>query len=192
MTFLTISAQGSSVYQHAPYFGDYSPYLAIDGQLSPGNSGFYHSSLEAYPAIQIKFVKADQITPADAGKDITRVEIYQRCDANELYHRTTFEIRGDPEDPTPEVYHSPRLIGGKICATTSQGFTTGGTKFTVPCTATITAAKSVWIQKTTLHSHGQGWPNFNGNHWNSYTGNSPAQNTNAPVAFLMINEVVLY
>ena len=137
------------------------------------------------------FVKADQITPADAGKDIKRVEIYQRCDANELYHRTSFEIRGDP-DLDGSVYPSPRMIGGKICATTTQGFTTGGTKFTVPCTPMVTAAKAVWIQKTTLHSHGAGWPNFNGNRWNSWTGNAPAQNTNAPVCFLMINEVVLY
>jgi hypothetical protein len=189
-TFLTISAQGTSVYRHAPYYGDYSAYLAVDGQLSPGNSGFYHSSLEPYPALKIKFVKADQIEAAD-GQEIKRVEIYQRCDANELYHRTSFEIRGDTTDP-PTVYTSPRLVGGKICATTTQGFTTGGTKFTVPCPVPVAAAKAVWIQKTTLHSHGQGWPNFNGNRWNSFTGNAPAQNTNAPVCFLMINEVVLY
>merc|ERR1739848_329640 len=184
------TARGS-VYRHAPFYGDYSPYLAVDGQLSPGNSGFYHSTLEPYPALKISLVKADQITPVDAGKDINRVEIYQRCDANELYHRTSFDIRGDTVN-TGEVYTAPRLVKGKICAVTTQGFTNGGTKFTVPCVPAVAAAFHVWIQKTTLHSTGAGWPGFNGNQWNSWTGSAPAQNTPNPVAFLMINEVVLY
>ena len=129
-------------------------------------------------------------------KPITRVVIYQRCDANELYHRTNFEVKisEDPTDPTKAVVPSPRLVGGKFCGTTSQLFFTGGTQFTVPCVATTAAvpAKEVWIQKTTLHSQGNGWPNYNGNQWNSYTGNAPAQNSAWPVCFLMINEVVLY
>ena len=47
------SAEGSSVYHNAGFFGDYNPYLAVDGKLSPGNSGFYHSSLESYPYLKI-------------------------------------------------------------------------------------------------------------------------------------------
>ena len=127
-------------------------------------------------------------------KDVNRVEIYQRCDANELYHQTAFEVKwtDDPTDNAKAVIPSPRLVGGKYCSTTNQVFFTGGTKFLVPCRATATAAKEVWIQKTTLHSHGGGWAGYNGNQWNAYTGNAPAQNSNLPVAFLMINEVVLY
>ena len=39
--------------QPTNYYGDYNAYLATDGQLSPGNSGFYHSNLEPYPALRI-------------------------------------------------------------------------------------------------------------------------------------------
>merc|ERR1719281_2440491 len=46
-------AYGSSVYRNQGYNGDYNAYLATDGQLSPGNSGFYHSNLEPYPALRI-------------------------------------------------------------------------------------------------------------------------------------------
>ena len=176
LTFLTVSAQGSSVYMRAPYFGDYSAYWAVDGQLSPGNSGFYHSSLEPYPSLKISFVKADQITPVDTGITLNRVEIYQRCDANELYHHTSFEIRG--AHSPGEIYRSPELVGGEICATTTQGFATGGIKFTVACTSPLENITEVWIQKTNLHSHGAGWPGFNGNRWNSWSGNSAAKNTN--------------
>ena len=55
-----------------------------------------------------------------------------------------------------------------------------------------TRVKELWIQQTTLHSHGSGWPNYNGNRWNSFSGNAPAQNSNLPVSFMMINEVVVY
>jgi len=185
-------AQGSSTYISAPYYGDYSAYLAVDGQLSPGNSGFYHSHLEPYPWLRIQLRTPDG---SDfVGQDVSRVTIYQRCDANELYHQTAFDIRwsDDPNDPTKAVFPSPKLTGGNFCATTQQVFFTGGTQFTVPCLLTATNAKEIWIQKTTVHSQGAGWPNYNGNQWNSYTGNSPAQNSNWPVAFLMINEVVLY
>ena len=127
-------------------------------------------------------------------KPITRVVIYQRCDANKLYHRTNFEVKRseDLDDPTKAIVPQPRLIGGKFCGRTSQIFFTGGTQFTVPCLAPPVTAKEVWIQKTTLHSQGNGWPGYNGNQWNSYTGNAPAQNSAWPVCFLMINEVVLY
>ena len=127
-------------------------------------------------------------------KTVNRVEIYQRCDANELYHQTGFDVKWseDPTDNAKAVIPSPRLVGGKYCGNTRQVFFTGGTKFTVPCAQPATDAKEIWIQKTTLHSHGNGWPNYNGNQWNAYSGNSPAQNTANPVCFLMINEVVLY
>ena len=50
-------------------------------------------------------------------QDITRLVIYQRCDANELYHSTAFEIKWseDPDsgDITKGVFPSPRLVGGK-------------------------------------------------------------------------------
>lgn len=184
-------ATGSSVYT-APSYGIYGAYTAVDGQLSPGNSGFFHSSLESYPWLKIELVEPDQITPAPQGKDVNRVEIYQRCDANELYHQAAFDIRGTDDPVKTPLYANPRLTGGRVCSTTTQMFFTGGTKFTVPCPTPIVAAKEIWIQKTTLHSHGAGWPNYNGNRWNSWTGNSPAQNSNSPVAFLMINEVVLY
>jgi len=183
-------ATGSSVYRHAPYYGIYEAYTAVDGQLAPGNSGFYHSTLEPYPWLKIEFVKPDQVTPEP--KEVKRVEIYQRCDANELYHQTAFDIRGTEDQAATPLYARPQLTGGKFCSTTTQVFFTGGTKFTVPCPTPIAAAKEVWIQKTTLHSHGAGWPNYNGNRWNSWTGNSPAQNSNWPVAFLMINEIVFY
>jgi len=187
-------AQGSSVYTNGGFFGDYNAYLACDGQLSPGNSGFYHSNLEPYPALRIELKKPDN-SDYEVQK-ITRVVIYQRCDANELYHQTTFDVKisKDPATPADAIIPSPRLVGGVYCGNSRQLFFTGGTQFTVPCSATAAAldAKEVWIQKTTLHSHGGGWPNYNGNQWNSYSGNSPAQNSNWPVAFLMINEVVLY
>lgn len=124
-------------------------------------------------------------------KDITRVHVYQRCDANELYHQTGFDIRVNDGDPGT-VYPAPRLIGGKVCGTRTFGFFFGGTSFTVPCAAKIPAAKEVWIQKTTLHSHGAGWPNYGNGQWNGWNPGSPAQNSNVPAAFLMINEVVLY
>ena len=185
-------ATGSSVYANVGYFGDYNAYLATDGQLSPGNSGFYHSNLEPYPALRIELRKPDNSDFEP--KDVSRVEIYQRCDANELYHQTAFDIKwtDDPTDPAKAVVPSPRLVGGKYCSTTRQTFFTGGTKFIVACAVPAAAAKQIWIQKITLHSHGGGWPNYNGNPYNSYSGNAPAQNSNWPVAFLMINEVVLY
>jgi len=185
---------GSSVYVNAGYFGDYNAYQATDGQLSPGNSGFYHSNLEPYPWLRIQLRKPDNSDFEP--KPITRVVIYQRCDANELYHQTNFEVKisEDPADPTKAVTPTPKLIGGLYCGRTTQRFFTGGTQFTVPCQApaSTTDAKEVYIQKTTLHSHGGGWPNYAGNQWNSYTGNAPAQNSNWPVCFLMINEIVLY
>jgi len=183
---------GSSVYANAGFFGDYNAYLATDGQLTPGNSGFYHSNLEPYPWLKIQLRKPDNSDFEP--KDVSRVVIYQRCDANELYHQTQFDIKwtDDPADAAKAVIPSPRLVGGKYCGTTRQVFFTGGTQFTVPCAVKAAAAKEIYIQKTTLHSHGGGWPNYNGNQWNSYSGNAPAQNSNWPVAFLMINEVVLY
>ena len=194
VTFLHVSAQGSSVYTNGGFFGDYNAYLAADGQLSPGNSGFYHSNLEPYPALRIELKKPDNSDYV--AQKITRVVVYQRCDANELYHQTAFDVKisKDPATPADAIIPSPRLVGGVYCGNSRQLFFTGGTQFTVPCSATAAAldAKEVWIQKTTLHSHGGGWPNYNGNQWNSYSGNSPAQNSNWPVAFLMINEVVLY
>merc|ERR1739848_712934 len=122
------TARGS-VYRHAPFYGDYSPYLAVDGQLAPGNSGFYHSTLEPYPWLKIEFVKPDQVTPEP--KEVKRVEIYQRCDANELYHQTAFDIRGTEDQAATPLYARPQLTGGKFCSTTTQVFFTGGTKFTV-------------------------------------------------------------
>jgi len=187
-------AQGSSTYRNNGYYGDYNAYQAVDGQLAPGNSGFYHSNLEPYPTLRIQFRKPDNsdFEPID----LSRVVIYQRCDANELYHQTQFEIRYTTKKDMDDglgVYPSPRLVGGKICATTSQVFFTGGTQFTVPCIGgPIKDVVEIWIQKTTLHSQGAGWPNYNGNRWNSYSGNAPAQNSNWPVSFLMINEVVVY
>lgn len=187
-------AQGSSQYTNAGYFGDYGAYLAVDGQLSPGNSGFYHSNLEGYPWLKIMLRKPDNSDYEP--QDITRLVIYQRCDANELYHRTAFEIKWSEEpgsgDISKEVFPSPRLVGGKYCATTNQVFFTGGTQFTVLCQPKAVAVKEIFISKTTLHSHGNGWPGFAGNQWNSYTGSAPAQNSAWPVAFLMINEVTLY
>ena len=164
--------------------------MAVDGQLSPGNSGFYHSNLEPYPWLKIDLKKGDNSDYL--AKPVARVEVYQRCDANELYHQTSFDIRGTEDQAATPLYPAPRLVGGKICSTTNQVFFTGGTKFTVPCPTPIMDAKEIWIQKTTLHSHGSGWPNYNGNAWNSYSGNAPAQNSNWPVAFMMVNEVVLY
>ena len=183
-------AYGSSVYRNQGYNGDYNAYLATDGQLSPGNSGFFHSNLEPYPALQIQLRKPDN-SDYEA-KDVNRVEIYQRCDANELYHQTSFQVSWTEDPAANPLFASPRLAGGKTCGSTSQVFFTGGTKFLVPCRTPATAAKEIWIQKTTLHSHGGGWANYNGNQYNSYSGNAPAQNSNLPVCFLMINEVVLY
>ena len=162
--------------------------------MSPGNSGFYHSNLEGYPWLKIQLRKPDNTDYEP--QDITRLVIYQRCDANELYHRTAFEIKWSEEpgsgDFSKEVVASPRLVGGKYCATTNQVFFTGGTQFTVLCQPKAVAVKEIFISKTTLHSHGNGWPGFAGNQWNSYTGSAPAQNSAWPVAFLMINEVTLY
>ena len=124
--------------------------------------------------------------PAPRALNVTRVQIFQRCDANELYHPTQFEIRYAVEEG--DVTPTPRLTGGKLCGTTTQVRFAAGTSFNVPC-VNPEKAKEVWIQKTPLHSHGQGWPNFNGNHWNSNSGKAPAQ---TPVTFLMINEVVIY
>ena len=146
--------------------------------------------MEPYPWLRIELKKSD-LTDYLA-KPVARVEVYQRCDANELYHPTSFDIRGTEDQASTPLYASPRLSGGKVCATTSQAFYTGGTKFTVPCPVPVPDAKEIWIQKTTLHSHGGGWPNYNSNRWNGYSGYAPAQNSNWPVAFLMINEVVLY
>ena len=144
--------------------------------------------MEPYPTLKIEFKNRD--FTAYEPVTVNRVQIYLRCDAMELYHRTNFEIRVNDGNPG-DVYTSPRLTGGKICGT-SSGLNNGGTSFTVPCAEPIANVTEIWIQKTSLHSHGSGWPNFNGNRWNSWTGNSPAQNSNAPLAFLMVNEVVVY
>jgi hypothetical protein len=94
--------------------------LAVDGVLSPGNSGFYHSSLEPYPWLKIELKKSDMTDYL--AKPVARVEIYQRCDANELYHQTTFDIRGTEDQAVTPLYAAPRLIAGKVCSTTSQVF----------------------------------------------------------------------
>ena len=75
--------------------------------------------------------------------NVNRVEIYQRCDANEFYLQTTFDVRWskDPTDNAKAVIPSPRLAGGKYSGTTCQVFFTGGTKFLVPCRTTATATK---------------------------------------------------
>merc|ERR1712055_497769 len=121
-------ASASSVYGHAPFYGDYKAYLAVDGQLASGNSGFYHSNLEAYPWLKIELVEADYVTPNPM--DVKIVELYQRCDANELYHQTAFDIRGTEDQATTPLYASPQLTGGKLCNTMTSTFYTGGTKFT--------------------------------------------------------------
>jgi len=183
-------ATGSSVYRHNGFPGDYNAYLAVDGFLSPGNSGFYHSHYEAYPWLKIDIMKPDlsDFEP----KEIKRVQVYQRCDANELYHPTSFDVRVNDGDPGT-VYAGPRLVGGKVCGTRTFQFGFGGTSFTIPCAAPIPDAKEVWIQKTTLHSHGAGWPGYGCGQWNNWCGGgTPAQNSNVPACFLMVNEVVLY
>ena len=73
--FFLLLAYGSSVYRNQGYNGDYNAYLATDGQLSPGNSGFFHSNLEPYPALQIQLRKPDN-SDYEA-KDVNRVEIYK-------------------------------------------------------------------------------------------------------------------
>jgi len=129
-------------------------------------------------------------------KDVYKVEIYLRCDVSDLYHEDHWEVRGTDDPYDKPVSATPRFVGGQICGTMRMKAFTGGTKFTIVCTAPIMGAKEIWIQKTrlptTLHSHGSGWPNFNGNQWNSYTGNAPAQNSNWLVTEMAINEVVLY
>ena len=187
-----ILATSSSVYRHAPYYGDYNAYLAVDGFLSPGNSGFFHSHLETYPWLKIAIKLIDNSDYK--AKAINRVQIYQRCDANELYHQTNFLVMVTDDPAAKAIIPTPRLSGGSATCGTTQTFQmTGGTNFIVPCAgAPLAGIKEVAIQKTTMHSHGSGWPGYNGNQWNSYTGSAPAQNSNWPVCFLMINEVVLY
>ena len=106
--------------------------MAVDGALSPGNSGFFHSNLELYPWLRVDFVEEDLETKYEK-KPITlrRVQVYQRCDAHELYHRTNYQIHGDEMKDKDTVYDvSPKpLSGGRICATTSQMFSTGGMVF---------------------------------------------------------------
>ena len=105
----------------------------------------------------------------------------------------SFKYSEDVTDaPAKAVIATPRLVGGAYCSNTRQVFFTGGTKFTVFCFEKTKPAKEIYISKTTLHSHGNGWPGFNGNQWNSYTGNAPAQNSPWPVAVVMINEITLY
>ena len=184
-------ATGSSTYGWFGYYGDYQAFNAIDGQLSPGNSGFFHSNYEAYPWLKIEITDA---AGALSAKTINRVQIYQRCDANEIYHQTSFVVLGAKD--VGGVIPTPRLqlngANGLACGQTTQWFFTGGTNFAVVCAAPIAAIKEVWIQKMTLHSHGAGWPGFAGGRWNTYTGSAPAQNANVPAAFLMINHVVIY
>ena len=133
-------ASASSVYPHG-YFNEqgrfdfYSPHLAVDGLLAPGNTGFFHSNIQPYPWLKIEFRQPEKF-PGSAGPlpafepiNLHRVEIYQRCDANELYHQTTYEIRYETQkdiDIGNGVVPLPRLHGGKICATTNQVFFTGG------------------------------------------------------------------
>merc|ERR1719454_1734055 len=158
-------ARGTSTYATAGYYGDYNAYLSVDGSLSPGNSGFYHTSLEPYPYLKIQLGDITKPTDLTAFKeqDVKRIEVYSRVDANELYHKTAFTV--------------DNMKGTRIINT---------------CKFTPADFNEVWIQKTTQHSHGGGWPNYNGNRWNSYSGNAPAQNSNLPTNFIIINEVVLY
>ena len=118
-SFLFLLAEGSSDYRNQRYIGDYNAYLAADGQLSPGNSGFYHSHLEPYLALRIHLRTHDN-SDFEA-KKVSRVEIYLRCDPNELYHQNAFDVKGtdDPTDITKAVIPSPRLVGGKYCGTFS-------------------------------------------------------------------------
>jgi len=175
-------AEGSSTLRHANGNVNYQAYLAVDGQLAGGNHGFFHSSLESYPWLKISFMQGDQRTPKPM--TVTRVEIYQRCDATELYHQTNFDIRGTDDQETTPLYAGPRLTGGKICSR-NQVQSTGDTKFTFPCRTPIEAAKEIWIQKTTVPMYGAGWPN-------SARGNGGGRRSNVPVSFLMINEVVVF
>merc|ERR1711894_201532 len=80
----------------------------------------------------------------------TRVVVYQRCDANELYHQTTFDVKisKDPATPADAIIPSPRLVGGVYCGNSRQLFFTGGTQFTVPCSSTAMAADGQIITET--------------------------------------------
>ena len=91
-------------------------------------------------------------------KEIKRVQVYQRYDANELYHLASYVVKVNDDPGT--VFPAPRLVGGKVCGTRTFQFGFGGTSFMIPCAAPILDVKEVWIQRTTRHSHGQGLPGY--------------------------------
>ena len=71
--FNFILATGSFVYTNVPFLGDYGAYYAVDGQLSHGNSGFFHSDLEGYPwlKIQLKLPDNSDFEPQDTIRVVT-------------------------------------------------------------------------------------------------------------------------
>ena len=123
-------ATGSTVYQDPYGFGNYDASLAVDGQISTGNSGFYHSNLEHYPYLRIQFRKPDD-SDYFAPIDLSKVVIHQRCNyAEEVYHQTQYEIRyttkKDLDNYGQRVHANSKLFGGKLCAITSPVLITGG------------------------------------------------------------------
>ena len=72
--FNFILATASSVHANVPFLRDYGAYYAVDGQLSRGNSGFFHFDLEGYPwlRIQLKLPDDSDFEP----QDTSRVIIY--------------------------------------------------------------------------------------------------------------------
>lgn len=186
----------SSVYQDPNHIGDYGPWNAVDGYLAPDNSGFFHSNYDTYPWLIIQFFDAAVSPPVakegSTDPGITHIDVYQRCDANELYHRTQFDAWYGEEHGKISTFNSPLLSGGKRFGVQNVQMYTSGTKFTISAAnrMAVKTAKEVGIQKRTLHSHGRGWPNYNGNNMNRYSGNAPAQNSNVPAAFLMVNEII--
>lgn len=185
-------AQGSCEYQGYNYgfTGPYSDDFAVDGMIVPWNSGFFHSCYCTYPWLKVTFYNANFAAVTALADPVKAVVVTQRCDANSIYHYTQFESRWSPDEHGIGAFGGcNRLTAGNVCGIYSGVMFAGCSQFQIACAAPAAAAKEFSLQKLTLHSHGQGWPNYGSGQWNAWSGNSPAQNANVPASFLMVNEI---
>ena len=129
-------------------------------------------------------------TPKTSTAKVGTIVLVTRCDANSLYHYTQLRAMVSAAAGTIQAYagaYGP-ITTGTLCGDWGGACFTGCCQVSITC-ATAAVQQELSVQKLTLHSYGGGWPNYGSGIWNQWSGNSPAQNSNVPANFLMINEI---
>lgn len=180
------TATASSVLQTADA-RNYNPDRALTGKLSLGNHGFFHSAMESYPWLKIKFLDLEKNDGTLKPIDVSRVQIFDRCDEPEIfeYAYTVTAYTQDDIDKqldycNPHCYSNGRgtLLGIKrIWNLKAGGITTIATPNKLRrIEEPIEDVVAIVIQKTAFYKRGMGVPG----------------QSKSPETFMMVNEVIVY